>query len=469
MSRSLRSRRVSLFIGLAAVLLLVLAGVMTFWGPFKANAAGGLKLYVGHTVGNNSSCSSPGYTSVQTAVNAANPGDTVYLCGTIPYAEQVIITKSIKLTGDPGSAIVAPNPFPATPLSSLPPQFTSDNLFVPQAIVFIWGAGVKVNIKGITISGVLPGNNGCAENEFGVLVIDGATVTLNHDNVLNIHDINPALYGCQFGVAIQIGRQYWPTAANFSSSVTENFVGHATIENTTVAGYQKNGIDVDGPGSTGTISENAVNGAGRNNGNPFSPIIAQNGIQIGRGAAAQVTHNTVSGNSYTGTGGASDGGILVFGGACGETPATPLTLNTVVANNTLQDNDIGAYLSNLIVDSNSNCALPPTPTKIQVYKNYITNSASSNVSGFNLFNYPGGYQAGVSDEGNADSITNNQICGVGYTPLATPPPYLSQIDVAATNPIVTGNTICTSTTVLAPAPTKAGKTGKLHFGGSPFK
>ena len=465
MSRSLISRKASLVVGLAAALVLVIAGVVTFYGPFKANAAGGVTLYVGHTSGNNASCSSPGFTSVQAAVNVANTGDIVYLCGTLPYYEQVIITKSITLKGDAGATIEAPTPFPTTPLSSLPPQFTSDNLFVPQAIVFIWGTGVKVNIKGLTITGVMPGNGGCAEDEFGVLAIDGAKVTLNNDKVLNIQDVNPALYGCQFGVGVQIGRQYWPKS-DFSSYVNENFVGYANIIGTTVTGYQKNGIDVDGLGSTASVSKNTVSGAGRNNGNLFSPIIAQNGIEIGRGASAQVMYNIVSGNSYTGNGGASDGGILVFGGACYGS-GTSLTTNTLVEYNTLQDNDIGAYISNLNVDSNNNCALPSTPTSIQVFKNHITNTAASNVSGYNNFNYPGGYQAGVSDEGYADKITSNQICGVGYTPLATPPPYLSQIDVEATNPIVTGNTTCTISTISAPA--KSSKPGRIHSSAKPFK
>ena len=466
MSRSLISRKVSLFVGLTAALVLVVAGVVTFYGPFKANAAGGVTLYVGHTTGNNTSCSSPGYTSVQAAVNVANTGDIVYLCGTLPYYEQVIITKSITLKGDSGATIAAPTPFPTAPLSSLPPQFTTDNLFIPQAIVFIWGAGVNVNIKGLTITGPLPGNSSCADDEFGVLTIDGAKVTLSNDKVLNIQDVNPALYGCQFGVGIQIGRQHWPKS-DFSSYVTENFVGHATITGTTVSGYQKNGIDVDSSGTTASISNSIVNGAGRNNGNLFSPIIAQNGIEIGRGASAQVTYNTVSGNSYTGSGNASDGGILVFGGACFGA-GTPLTIGTIIEHNTLQDNDVGAYVSNLIVDTNGYCALPPTSTNILIEKNHITNTASSNISGYNNFNYPGGYQAGVSDEGYADQITSNQICGVGYTPLATPPPYLSQIDVEATNPIVTGNTTCTINQSISVS-TKSSKPGRIHSSAKPFK
>ncbi|MHB8599677.1 MAG: right-handed parallel beta-helix repeat-containing protein [Ktedonobacteraceae bacterium] len=443
MSRSFRMRRAMLFLGPIAALLLLLTGIFAYKMPTQAHASGVVTLYVGSFVGNNSSCSSPGFTSVQTAVDVANPGDIVYLCGTTPYTEQVIITKQITLTGDPGATLAAPNPFPAPNYSLLPPQFTTDNLFVPQTVVFIWGASANVKIKNITISGVMPGNGSCADDEFGVLAIDGGTVSLNGDQVLNIQDSNPGLYGCQFGVAVQIGREYWPTS-DFSSYVTEKFVGHATISKTTVAGYQKNGITIDGPGTTATLTQNTVNGAGRNNGNPFSPIIAQNGIQIGRGASASATYNTVTDNSYTGTAPASDGGILVFGGPCGDSSATPLTTNTLIGYNTVQDNDIGVYISNLIIDQNGYCALPQTPTKIKAYSNHITNSAASNIGGYNLFNDPGGYQAGISDEGYADHLTNNQICGVGYTPVPNPPPYLSNIDVVANSPVLKGNTICQS-------------------------
>jgi hypothetical protein len=78
-------------------------------------------------------------------------------------------------------------------------------------------------------------------------------------------------------------------------------------------------------------------------------------------------------------------------------------------------------------------------------------------------NYPGGYQAGISDEGNADKLTMNQICGVGYTTV-TPPPYLSLIDMVATNPTVSGNTVCTSSqNSYTPAIAKARKQHGLHY------
>lgn len=460
MMRSLRTRKAWVFIGPVAILLLVLTGIFTLRGPVKARAAG-VVLYVGSFVGLNSGCSSPGFTSVQTAVDVANPGATVYLCGTTPYAEQVIIQKALTLTGDTGAGLVAPNPFPAPAsyIGRLPSQFTSDNLFVPQTVVTVWGTSANVKIKNLIISGVMPGNGGCAEQEFGVLVIAGGKVTLNGDQVNDIRDINSSLYGCQFGVGIQIGREYWPTA-DFSTFKVENFVGHATIKTTGVIGYQKNGMTIDGPGTTANVTGSTVTGGGRSN--AISSDIAQNGIQISRGASATIMSNIVSDNTYLGTGVASDGGILVYGGSC-DGPATSLTTGTKIESNTLQDNDVGVFISNLSLDNNSQCSLPITATSILATGNHITNSASTNISGTNLLNYPGGYQAGISDEGNADKLTTNQICGVGYTSV-TPPPYLSLIDMVATNPTVSGNTVCTSSqNINTSATAKARKQHGLHY------
>ncbi len=350
----------------------------------------------------------------------------------------------------------------------MPQQFTTDNLLVPQAIVFIWGSSANVKIKGLNISGPLSGNGGCAENEFGVLVIDNAAATINNDQVTNIHDINSSLYGCQFGVGIQVGREYWPTS-NYSSFVTEDFVGTATIKSTTVSGYQKNGITVDGPGSKATVTYDIVNGAGQSD-QSFSTIIAQNGIQISRGAKGQVTYNTVTGNAYTGSGGASSGGILVYGGNC-DGPSTPLTVNVNVSHNILQNNDVGVFISNLIVDQSGNyCVLPTSKTGIVAKYNTVSNGAATNVSGPNLLGAPGGYQAGVSDEGYADQIASNSICGVGYTPVATPPPYLSHIDVVATNPVINGNKTCSdSQSNSMSAWSATGKVLKLRYHMKPVK
>lgn len=437
MTRSFHFRKKTIFIGITALVLLIV-GVLALEIPANAQAhsARGHKIfYVGHTASTNKNCNAPGYTSIQAAVDAAQAGDTVYLCGS--FAEQVVITKSITLTGERGASIQAPSTF-STSAALMPAQFTTDSLFVPQAIVTIWGAHVNAAITGLTISGVMPGNGGCAENEFGALVLGGAYTTFNKDRVLDIRDSNPALYGCQFGVGIQVGRAHWPKA-NFSASVTENFVGKASILNTTIVGYQKNGIDIDGPGSYGDVGWNTVNGSNRDT--ALAPTIAQNGIEFARGANGHIYNNLVTGNTYTGTAYASASGIVIFGG-CGD----PLVKNVRVNNNLLVNNDVGLYLNNY--SSDSNCTAPAaTPTNDVADHNTIRNNALTNVGDGTSSGFPyKGYQVGIDDIGNHDTIDFNKISGAGYVPSKTTQggPFVTAIDTtsfATIHPILHNNAI----------------------------
>jgi hypothetical protein len=246
-------------------------------------------------------------------------------------------------------------------------------------------------------------------NYFGV-VNNGAHVDIQNSR---IHDIGETpLNGTQHGVAIYFA---------FEGGVT------GEIESNRIWNYQKGGIVVNGPNSSATISENTVLGQGPIN------YIAQNGIQIGFGARGFIQDNTVTGNSYTGAGLTASGGIIVVGGDCygGE-----LSTDTSIVNNTVVGNDIGIWLSNL----DASCGPATTPTNILVSGNISRNDAVNNTTG----NGPGaGYQAGIADQGDGDKITGNKVCGVGYTPVANPPPYLFMIDVTVTNNVVVhGNTSC---------------------------
>jgi hypothetical protein len=406
------------------------AGLAAFAaGAGPAYAAGTIR-YVGATAGNGKSCASPGYTSVQAAVDAARSGDTVYLCGTTPFRGQVIISKTITLTGSAGATIAPPSPWVAS-ADPLPPQFASDGLFKPQALVVAWGKGVRATIRGLTVSGPLPGNGSCAEQEFGILVIGGANAQITDDAVTSIKDVSPNLYGCQYGVGIKVGSEYW-SDSTFSSSKTENFTGSATITHTTVSGYQKAGIVVDGAGSSASISGDTVTGAGPAG---LGAIIAQNGIQVSRGASGQVTANTVRGNQYSGAGAAADGGILIYGG-CGD----PLVTHVSVAGNTLTSNDVGVYLDNSASDCQS---APSTATGNEVSGNRISSPAVTNTTGEST-SPACGYQAGISDLGNRDVIALNSISGAGYAnhPTCSPAqPYVThQVDTAGSrSPVVLFN------------------------------
>jgi hypothetical protein len=340
----------------------------------------------------------------------------VFLCGTTPFAGQVIVSKSLTLTGTSGAAISAPATFSSSS-ADLPPQFATDNLFVPQSLLTIWGASVKVKVAGLTIEGPLPGNGSCANDEFGILVLDGANATINKDRVLNIRDANSGLHGCQYGVGIQVGRKYWPTA-DFSTFKTEDFVGTAAIVASGITGYQKNGITVDGPGSIGAVSNNAIVGDGAGHG--VSTIIAQNGVQISRGAKGSVRGNSITTNQYTPpstptlNSGASSAGVLLFGG-CGDELVTGVS----VSGNKLTNNDVGIYLNNYNAACNN---AAPTKTSDVAASNKLSSTAITNNSPFtdSSDNTWAGYQVGIDDIGNGDTIDYNTISGVGYTAQQTP-------------------------------------------------
>jgi hypothetical protein len=300
-----------------------------------------------------------------------------------------------------------------------PTGFMRDSINLTAALIVTSSSPVtgQINANGCNIGIYFgPGITGTVNNAevFGAnyygIVNNGSTVNITNSR---IHDIgeNP-LNGDQHGYGIYF---------------TEDNVSKGAISNSLIWNYQKNGIVVRGVGSNAKISKNTVIGQGPVN------YIAQNGIEVGAGAKATVNSNIVIGNSYSGTNNASSGGILIYGGSC---YGGSLTIGTKVTNNTVVGNDVGVYLSNL---DGTNCVPTLTPTNITVNHNIITNDGVNNISG----NGDGtGYQAGISDQGDNDLMTNNSICGTGYSPV-TPPPHLFMIDITVTNsPTVSGNTSC---------------------------
>jgi len=109
---------------------------------------------------------------------------------------------------------------------------------------------------------------------FGV-VNDGTSVNVEGASIHNIG--NKPFDGTQHGVGIY-----------FTNG------GSGVIDGNTVSAYQKGGIVVNGAGTTASITNNAVTGLG-----PVD-FIAQNGIQVSRGAVATVRGNSISDNFYTG-------------------------------------------------------------------------------------------------------------------------------------------------------------------------
>jgi len=357
----------------------------------SASAAMPTHAYVSHSAkGANKSCSSPGFNSVQAAVDVVAANGTVYLCDTEPFVEQVFLNKSVTVTGVLNASIGSPAIGGFADASHFPSQFTAKNLVVPQAIVVVTGADTKATIKGIDINGPLPGNGGCTNREYGVLVLEGF-LNLTGASVTDARDTNENLNGCQFGVGVQVGSTHW---LKLDGSLTDaNFTADAEIEQTTVSGYAKNGIVIDRIGSDGDIHDNTVIGFGP------TPVVAQNGIEIVRGATGEVYHNSISANQYTGPA-TSSTGVLLYGG-CGDQIVTSVDVH----NNTAVNNDVGISMENY----NAACDGASTaPTKNRAYNNNVTSNAVTNA-----------YQAGIADVGNLDQIGNNKISGKGYAVLPT--------------------------------------------------
>ena len=255
-------------------------------------------------------------------------------------------------------------------------------------------------------------------NYFGVLVNgDAGSVAVNITDSTITQIGETPFNGTQHGVAIYY-RAFFPQGS-----------ANGTISGNTISDYQKGAIVANGRGTNVSITENIVNGLG-----PV-PFIAQNGIQVGYGASASVMHNTVSGNSYTGDNFADSGGIIAVGGAgygeCPDGNACPYTTGTRIMDNTVLNNDVGIWLTN--VDASFDP--PATPTNIKAVNNMVKSDAVNNVGGFgpNV-----GYQAGIADQGYNDKLINNTISGAGYDPASAggSTPYIYSIDA---DPAYTNN------------------------------
>jgi hypothetical protein len=423
-----------------------------------ASAGTSAQFWVSQTsspTGADTSCQTAAYATVQSAVLAAEAYETLHP-RTVPaisvcpgtYAEQVTILKSLVLTRAPVAANLGPVTIqlPAAVGSNQALGLSTTNcqaddaaqgIQIPQSVIEICSAGlggtnttgVGVSVNDITVEGNWP-TSVCYDSLYGILVGGGASLSLTNSTVEQIGAY--PLNGCQGGVGVQVGLS--PT----------DQIDRAILTGDTIETYQKNGITVDGPGSYGDISKTVVTGDGP------TPTIAQNGIQVSFGATGSVTHSTITGNNYTGTGVASSTGILVVGGGgstCGIGSSSPLVEHATFEDNTLTGNDVGIDLFNV----NSTCTKSATtPTRDIVEGNVIQNShgypsPDANISGWSA---TVGYQAGVSDAGNDDVICNNAISGAGYAPRGSlpnpaPPAFVRPIDVVsepAIAPQTSGNT-----------------------------
>jgi nitrous oxidase accessory protein NosD len=270
------------------------------------------KIYVSHapvTASGKHSCNKPSYDSIQAAVDGSAFGTVVVCNGT--YAEQVVIDHAIVLQGNTGATVV-------------PPGGPSDRWVGPIIQVGTLGSDTLqgvTTVKGLIVDGQdradVPGTARGSLAPVGIRV-ENANAVIQGNIVRGVED--PDAFGDQSGLGILVH------AANGDTITSAKVTGN------TVEDFQKGGIVVDagtvpgeawtaGGGVLGSVGTNVVTGIGP------TPLTAQNGIQISRGASTSVTGNSVTGTAYTGSSGCDTScdtasGILLYQAGSGTTVNT---------------------------------------------------------------------------------------------------------------------------------------------------
>ena len=141
-----------------------------------------------------------------------------------------------------------------------------------------------VHVTNVTVQAQLPANPcDAGEARLRGIMFMGASGTITNNRLF---DINQGVnFGCQEGNAIE--------ARNFEGeSLSSPARTDVTISDNLVRRYQKTGVLVNGLVDA-IVARNVIEGEGP------STVIAQNGVQIGFGATALVSANSISGNNYT--------------------------------------------------------------------------------------------------------------------------------------------------------------------------
>lgn len=238
--------------------------------------------------------------AVQTAIDAALPGSTICV-GAGTYPEQLTITTpGLTLYGAGNSStIIAPTSLTFNTVdwdsahgssSSVP---CGPDICVPLAAIVLvanstGGPTTGVSVENLQVNGA-PGSSSvtCGDDYVGVDFQDSSG-TLSAASVVNV--ASPlSSFGCQ-----EVSGAVYAYNGYFFTGIVPSPAVAVTVTNSTVTGYQKNGITCGDLGESCTIIGNTVTGIGA------TTLTAQNGIQIGFGASAVVTANHVTGDHYTG-------------------------------------------------------------------------------------------------------------------------------------------------------------------------
>ncbi|HEV8076669.1 MAG TPA: right-handed parallel beta-helix repeat-containing protein [Candidatus Acidoferrum sp.] len=309
-------------------------------------------------------CPNAEFTHIQDAVDAASPGDEIHICKGI-YVEQVAIRKSLKIDADNG-AILMPSAM----------QANTTSLFdaAPIATALLVADATGVSISGMTVDGVNSGISQCAPDLIGI-TFQNASGELDRTAVRNFK-LTASLNGCQSGTGIFV--------QSGNGGVSKVEIDHCTVHD-----FQKNGITADEIGTITIIRRNVVTGIGPTTG------AAQNGVQIGFGAAGSILDNVVTNNVWS--------------------PCTTVSTCTAVATNILVTQSDGVEVSgntagisqvNVFVDGNDAGIERNETFASVVFDDIRLQGDQSRVRQNHVLN---GAESGIFISGNSNVVTDNVI------------------------------------------------------------
>jgi parallel beta-helix repeat protein len=319
-------------------------------------------------------CPSATFTSIQTAVNAASPGDQIIVCKGV-YVEQLVIRKSLSIDASSGT-ILMPSAM----------QANATSLFdgSPLAVALLVADATDVTIGGLIVDGSNSGISDCSPDLFGI-AFQNASGSIQRTTVRNFK-LASNLSGCQSGTGIFV-----QSGGGQSSNVS--------IGNNSVHDFQKNGITANEVGTEVFVRSNVVVGIGSTSG------AAQNGIQLGFGASGRIRLNTVTNTVWA--------------------PCTAVDTCTTVAtgilvtqsdNVVISENIAGVSQVPIFVDGNSAQVQDNHAFAAFVFDALRLEGSQNTARGNTIFNAA---ESGIFIDGNSNTVRDNTITDASIGILKT--------------------------------------------------